>query len=96
MKYLVAKWKHFGWTDKPDSKPALTALIKITDYPVSSRPLLAEDDTTLFVQSDGVWIEKEIPLAGAASCGNNGEDDEGGAEAAAEERAGAQRAASTP
>jgi len=64
MRFFVKKFERFGWTNEEGSKPALTKLIKISDYPVSARPLLAEDDDTYFVDDDGIKVEKTVPLAG--------------------------------
>lgn len=72
MKFLAKKFEHYGWTNKEGSKPALTKLIKISDYPIK-RPLLAEDDSAFFVKVDGIEMERAVPLAGA-----DGDDDEEG------------------
>lgn len=66
MRFLVKKFERFGWTNKEGegSTPALTKLIKISDYPVSARPLLTEDDDAYFVDNDGIKVEKAVPLAG--------------------------------
>lgn len=64
VRFMVKKFERFGWTGKDNSKPALTKLIKISDYPTSARPLLAEDDDEYFVDDDGIKVEKGILLAG--------------------------------
>lgn len=66
MRFFVKKFERgrFGWTNEEGSKPALTRLINISDYPVSARPLLAEDDDTYFVDDDGFKVEKTVALAG--------------------------------
>ena len=65
MKFMVQKFEKFGWTSKEDSKPALAKLIKIADYPVSSRPRLAEDDDAFFEEDeDGIRSMKPVILPG--------------------------------
>lgn len=71
MRFFVKKFERgrFGWTNEEGSKPALTRLINISDYPVSARPLLAEDDDTYFVDDDGFKVEKTVALAGWRGAG---------------------------
>lgn len=65
MKFLVAKFKRYGWTAADNNTtPALTKLIRISDYPVSARPLLAEDDKSYWFDHDGITLEKAVMLAG--------------------------------
>jgi hypothetical protein len=70
MRFFVKKFERFGWTNQEGSKPALTKFIKISDYPVSAHPLLAEDDDTYFVDNDGFKVEKAVPLAGEEQGGS--------------------------
>lgn len=61
MKFFVSKWARYGWK-KAEDEP-LTKLVSLSDYPVSSRPLLPSEDSSLFEDNDGVLVEKLIPLA---------------------------------
>lgn len=73
MKFMVQKFEKFGWTSKDDSKPSLTKLIKISDYPVSARPRLAEDDDAFFEEDeDGMRSMKQVMLPGDAEEGARG------------------------
>jgi hypothetical protein len=64
LKFHVKKFERLRWTNEEGCQAPLCKFVKITDYPVTARPLLAEDDEEYFEYNDGFGIEKAIPLAG--------------------------------